>query len=172
MKVSIKKTKQSENTLVAFMFKDHFPKALNSYKKEIEKDFKELDFKGEPKTCLFLPLAPSQSHKYLMILGLGAEKAFHYEKVRQASARMYKELKKHKQKKADVLVESFISQNTKEVTELCKAFTTSVILSSYTCNEFKKKESKEDKEVKELFICLSHQKKALLVKRLLKKERF
>ena len=156
MKVSIKKTKQSEKTLVAFMFKDKFPELLNSYKQDIQSVFKELDFKGEKKTSLFLPLANSQSHKRLMILGLGAESFFNYEGVRQASARMYKELKKHNQKTADVLAESLISQNTKEVTMICQAFTTAVTLSNYTCNEFKKKQ-KEEKEVKELFICLSSQ---------------
>ena len=157
MKVSVKKTNQSEKTLVAFMFKDKFPKILDSYKKDIENAFKDVNFKGDKKTSLFLPLANSKSHKYLMILGLGMESFFNYEGVRQASARMYKELKKYNQKTADVLAESFISQNTKEVTEICQAFTTAVILSNYTCNEFKKNQ-KEEKEVKELFICLSSQK--------------
>ena len=154
MKVSIKTTKQFENTLVAFMLKDKFPALLSSHTKNIQDTLKEIDFKGRKKTSVFLPLTRSKSHKYLMILGLGEENSFSYEEVRQVSARMHKELKKHNQKTADVLIESFITKNTKDVTQICKAFTTSVILSSYTCNEFKKK-PKTEKEIKELFICLS-----------------
>ena len=157
MKVSIKKTKQNEKTLVAFMLKDKFPETLNSYKKELQNTFKEIGFKGDKKTSLFLPLTQSKTHKYLMILGLGPENSFDYEEVRQNSARMYKELKKHNQTTADVLVESFVSKNTPDTAQICQAFTTAVILANYTCNEFKKKQ-KEVKEVKELFICLSSKK--------------
>ena len=157
MKVSIKKTKQSENTLVAFIHKGKFPLALNPYKKDIQSVLKEIEFKGDKKTSLFLSLARSKSYKYLLVLGLGEEKSFDYEGVRQAGARMYKELKKHNQKTADVLAESFIGKKTPDTARICQALTTALILSSYKCNEFKKQQ-KEEKEVKEVFICLSSNK--------------
>ena len=158
MKVSIKKTKKSEKTLIAFMSKGKFPQALNAYKKDIQALLNEIDFKGEEKTSIFLPLANSKSYKYIMILGLGEESSFDYEGVRQAGARMYKELIKQNQKTADVLVESFITNNTKDTNQICQAFTTAVILSSYTLNEFKKQKKETEKEVKEVFICLSSKK--------------
>ena len=158
MKISIKKTKKFENTLVAFMFKDKFPTYLNSYKKDIQSALKEVDFTGNKKTSLFIPLNQSSSHKNLMILGLGSESSFNYEEVRQASARMYKELKKYNQQTADVLAESFISKNSSDIKEICQALTTALILSSYTCNEFKQKPKKEEKKIKEIFICLSSKK--------------
>lgn len=157
MKVSIKKTKQPEKTLVAFMFKDKSPDVLKPYAKDIQNTLKELDFKGNTKTSVFLPLTNSKPHQYLMILGLGEESSFDYEEVRQAGARMYKELIKHNQKSADILAESFITKKAKDINEICKALSTALILSNYTCNEFKKK-TKENKEVKELFICLSSKK--------------
>ena len=157
MEVSIKKTKQSEKTVVAFMFKNKFPATLDFCKQDIQPILKEINFTGNRKTSFFLPLANSKSHKYLLILGLGEENYFNYEGIRQASARMYKELKKHNLETADVLAESLVTKNTTEAESICQAFTTAVILSSYTCNEFKKKQ-KEEKEVKELFICLSSHK--------------
>ena len=158
MKVSIKKTKQSEKTLVAFMSKGKFPQALSSYKKSIQSLLNEIDFTGDQKTSVFLPLTHSKSHKYLMILGLGEENSFDYEGVRQVSSKMYKELKRQNQKTADVLVESFITKNTEDKEQICQAFTTAVILSSYKLNEFKKQKKTAEKEVKELFICLSSNK--------------
>ena len=157
MKISIKKTTQSEKTLVAFMPKDKFPALLNPYKADIQNTLKELGFKGDKKTSVFLPVSKSKSHKYLMILGLGAENSFNYEEVRQTGARMYKELIKHNQQTADLLMESFMTKNTKDIGKICQALTTSVILSSYKCTEFKKK-PKIEKEIKELFICLSSKK--------------
>ncbi|MCZ0932945.1 MAG: leucyl aminopeptidase [Oligoflexia bacterium] len=157
MKVSIKKTKQSEKTLAVFICKGKFPEVLNPYKKDIQNVLKEIDFKGNKKTSVFLPLTNSKSHKYIMILGLGEENSFDYEGVRQAGAKMYKELKRHNQKTADVLVESFVTKHTKDVNQICQAFTESVILSSYKCDEFKKPK-KEEKDLKELFICLSSNK--------------
>ncbi|MDE0092160.1 MAG: hypothetical protein OXN83_02605, partial [Oligoflexia bacterium] len=157
MKISIKKTKQSEKTLVAFMCKGQFPPVLNSYKKDIQNTLNEIDFKGDKKTSVFIPLNNSKSHKYIMILGLGEESSFNYEGVRQISAKMYKELKRHNQQTANVLVESFVTKNTKDRDQICQAFTTAVILSSYNCNEFKKK-PKIEKEIKQLFICLSSKK--------------
>ena len=157
MKISIKKTKQPAKTLVVFICKNKFPEILNPYKKDLQNVLSEIDFKGQKKTSVFLPLTHSKSHKYIMILGLGEENAFDYEGIRQVGAKMYKELKKHNQKTADVLIESFVTKQTKDVSQICQAFTTAVILSSYKCDEFKQAK-KEIKEVKELFLCLSSNK--------------
>ncbi|MCY4321634.1 MAG: leucyl aminopeptidase [Bdellovibrionaceae bacterium] len=163
MKISIKKTKQNANTLVAFMSKNSFPKALNSHKKDIQNTLTEIGFKGDRKKSVILPLQNSKTHQYLLLMGLGDESSFNYEEVRQISSKMYKKLKKYNQNTADVLVESFITKNTKDLNQICQAFTTAVTLSNYTCNEFKQK-SKNEKEIKDLFICLTSKKQSSIEK--------
>ena len=166
MKISIKKTKKQEKTTVAFIFKGgSFPQCLNSYKNQIQPLLKEGLLTGNKKSSFFLPLIDGN---YLMIVGTGEEKSFAYEEVRKAAAKTYKELKNHKQKTADILVESLFTKNTNDWEKLCQALTEGMILSSYKCDEFKKlKEAeKQHQDITNIFLCVPSSKKSLSQKAL------
>ena len=148
MKVSIKKTEKMEETAIIFLSKKNiFPPCLNPYKNQIQPLLKEGIFTGEQKTSFFLPFATQgESYKRLLLVGIGEEKYFDYEGVRQASAKAHKELKAHEQKTADILVESLATQNTNDWERLCQSITEGLILSSYKCNEFKQSKKTDQKK--------------------------
>ena len=153
MNISIKTAKELENTALVFIFKsakDNFPASLKPYKDHIQPLLKEGIFKGEEKSSFFLSLPPKEPYKYLLIVGLGEENSFNYEKIRQAGAKAYKELKSHGQKKAEVLMESLITKQ-EGGEQLCQALAEGFILAEYKCEEFKKVK-KEKTEVKDLFL--------------------
>ena len=158
MKISIKKIKKPEKTAVVFLSKEkNIPNSVNVYKNMIESLFKEKIFKGDRKTSFFIPIdlksSKKTSYKYLLFVGLGDEKSFDYEGVRQASAKANKELKVHGQKTADIFVESLVTKNTKDWERLCQSLSEGLILSDYKCRDFKKPD-KQEKEVTELFLCV------------------
>jgi len=153
MKIHIQKGHRQEKTKVAFMFKkgSHaLISVLNPVfkldKKELEKSFQEAHFKGDKKTVFFASFKAGN----LLVIGLGEESQFDYEQVRRASACMSKELKKYGKKTAEVLLESLMSQKTKDLGEISQALTEGAILSNYICDAFKLK--KDDKSLKELLI--------------------
>ena len=160
MKISIKKTKKPEKTAVVFISKENknkISKCLNPYKNIIQPLLKEDIFKGNKKTSFFVPFAlKGESYNHLLLLGLGDEKSFDYEGVRQALARASKELKIHGQKTADVIAESLVTQNTNNWERLCQSAVEGAILSSYKCDELKRpiKKDKHKKEATELFLCV------------------
>ena len=150
MKISIQKKNKFQKTQVVFMFKKSFPELLKK-QKDIEAFIKDINFKANKKTSFFLPL----NSKNILVAGLGEKSAFDYEQVRQSSAFIYKELKKHNQKTADVLVDSLVSEKTQDLAQICQALTEGAILTSYTCNDFKLKNTKQEEHtVKELFLSM------------------
>ena len=151
MKISIQKKNKLQKTQVVFIFKKSFPELLKK-QKDIESIIKDINFKANKKTSFFLP----SNSKNILLVGLGEKNTFDYEQVRQSSALMYKELKKHNQKTADVLVDSLVSENTQDLAQICQALTEGAILTSYTCNDFKLKNTKQKEEhaVKELFLSM------------------
>ncbi|MBC6416105.1 MAG: leucyl aminopeptidase [Bdellovibrionales bacterium] len=148
MKISIQKKNKFQKTQVVFMFQKSFPKELKK-QKEIESFIKDIGFKGSKKESFFIP----SKSKNLLIIGLGEKKFFDYEKIRKIAAFSYKELKKQKQKTADILINSLLSESTQNLPQICQAFTEGVLLTSHSCKEFKSEKSKEF-VVKELFLCL------------------
>ena len=159
MKVSIKKTEKTEETAIVFLSKENknnFSTYLNPYKKQIQPLFQEGIFKGEQKTSFFLPFfTQGAAYKHLLLVGIGEDKYFDYEGVRQASAKAHKELKAHGQKTADILVESLVTQNTNDWERLCLSITEGLTLSSYKCNEFKTlKKTDQQKTEEDIFLCL------------------
>ena len=156
MKISIKSSKppakSQKNTQVFFLFKD---KKNSPPPKELESAIKELNFKGEKKDQLFLPLAP----KNFLLIGLGDENSFDYEEARKASARMFKQLKNYNQSQADVMVESLVTKNSPKLDQLCQALTEGALLASYQYDKFKIK--KEDSPFKpEIFLCVDSKQQA------------
>ncbi len=153
MKISIKKSDKAGAMAVAFIFKSKgsVPKSLSLYEDSIQPLLKDGIFKAESRTSFFLPLP---NKKYLLLVGLGEEKDFDYEGIRQAGAKAYKGLKAHSQITADILVESLITAQTKDWERAGQALTEGLILTSYKCDKFKKKPKKEKRELKECFLCL------------------
>ena len=161
MNISVKTTKTTEKTVIAFISKsEKLPNCLSPYKNHIMPLIKEGILKGSRKSSFLLPLnSQENSCSYLLIVGVGEEKSFNYEQVRQVLAKAYKELEYHKQKTADILMESLAFKNTNDWESLCQSAVEALILTSYKCNELKKIE-KEDKqtEVTNLFLCVPSQK--------------
>ena len=149
MKVSIKNTKKTEKTQVLFIFKNKKPAVKNNL---LESAVKETAFKGEKKDKLFLPLGS----KNIILIGLGEEDRFDYEEIRRASARMFKELSARQQNKADILLQSLVTQNTQKIDPICQALTEGALLASYRCDDFKFKTNKQT--LTQLFICLKNNK--------------
>lgn len=163
MNISIKKTQKKEDTLVVFVPKEassKYPKNLNPYKNQIQPLLQGKVFSAQAKSCFFLPLPKGEPYKYLLIAGIGSEKTFNYEGVRQVSAKVYKELQAHKQEKADILIDSLKTQANNNYEQLCQAATEGFLLTSYTCEELRKEKSKKT-EIKELFFSVSGKKASL-----------
>ena len=188
MKISIKKTEQTEQTAVVFLSKEqnlpdslkagwlyaprriskeqNLPDSLKAYNNMIDSLFKEGIFKGDKKNSFFIPLnSKESSYNYLLLVGMGDKKSLDYETVRQISAKAYKELKTHGQSTADILAESLITKNTSDWERLCQALSEGLILSSYKCDDLKKA-GKQKKEVTELFLCVPPDKQAVSQKAL------
>ena len=172
MNISIKKTSQAaEKTAVFFIFKgEKLSKSMKPYESFITDLLKEKVFKADKNSSFFAPLNPSKtkSHKYLLIVGLGKKDDFSYERIRQTSAKAYKELKSHGQNSADILLESLFSKNTEDWERLVQAVAEGMVLSSYKCEELKGKSEKKKKKAQEikLFLSLSSDKHNLAHKAL------
>ena len=102
--------------------------------------WKEGIFKGNEKEAFFLPFSAKRGH--IALIGLGDEENLDYEKVRQAGAKAFKELKQHKQRESEVWVETLLRKHTSSVEEATQALTEGFILSSYEFNEFKQNNKK------------------------------
>ncbi len=156
MRVSIKKNKKSEKTVVIFISKNNknkIPSYLNAYTKTIQALLKENIFDGNKKSSFFFPFA-GKSHNHLLLVGIGDENFFDYEGVRQTSAKVIKELNHHGQKAADIFMESLIGKNTNDWEKMCQALTEGAILTSYKCNELRKSDKKNQakKGLTELYL--------------------
>ena len=102
--------------------------------------WKEGIFKGNEKEAFFLPFSAKRGH--IALIGLGDEENLDYEKVRQAGAKAFKELKQHKQRESEVWVETLLRKHTPSVEEATQALTEGFILSSHEFNEFKQNNKK------------------------------
>ena len=172
MKISIKKVSRPEKTTLVFISKEaikKLPKCLKTYEKNLQPLLKESVFKGNEKTSFFHPyLSQNNTYSYLLLVGIGEEKLFNYEAIRQAMAKAYKELKAHGQQTADVILESLITKNTNNWKKLCQVAVEGSLLSSYECNELKKaqKSDTQKKSISELFLCIPSRNRVLCQKAL------
>ncbi|MGI9549309.1 MAG: leucyl aminopeptidase, partial [Bdellovibrionales bacterium] len=164
MKISIKNTEKdlaSKVLFVSIQDTQKLPKSLEAYKDILGPIFKDKIFHGKTKESLFLPFAHAQNSQHLILVGLGEDKNFSYEKARRASATAFKQLQSHQQEVAELDLETLCRSSTSHWETLSQAIAEGLTLVSYKCDEFKQKKQEDpSKEVKDLYFCIPTDKKS------------
>jgi len=142
MKISIKNKEKAAKTQVLFVSIQDTkkrPSHLAPYKKMLEPMITEKIFKGKEGESLLVPFAQKSCH--LVLVGLGDEKEWDYEQARRASAKAYKTLKQHSLQFADFILETLYKKSHSNWEHLTQAVTEALILTQYTCDDFKQKKA-------------------------------
>ncbi|MBU4484635.1 leucyl aminopeptidase, partial [bacterium] len=108
----------------------------------ISKEIRLSDFKGKKGSTLLILTHGKVAARYVIVLGLGSEKDFHSESLRQAAGKLCEDLESINAKSIAFILENKSLLNIKE-SDRVSAFVEGLILGGYKFEDHKSKEKKE-----------------------------